>query len=267
VEHDVTLDLYQQLLDQSDDWELRRQLQRWIPFETAAWHQVDRVITMSESDRKLLLKNGAPGASVVSLANGVDVQRFRPATNPPEPRRLLFIGSFRHLPNVLAVDYFLREVWPQLQPLGPTLHVIAGAERQYFLDRYLNRVQVNLDQPGIEVEDFVADVRPAYERAAIVIAPLVASAGTNIKIMEAMAMGKAIVSTPAGINGLDLHPGEDVIVSRTPAEMAQAIAELIENPAKRQSLEQAARKMAERDFDWDVIAKRQSQIYEELCKR
>jgi GT2 family glycosyltransferase len=267
VEHDVTLDLYQQLLDQSDDWELRRQLQRWIRFETAAWRQVDRVITMSESDRNLLLKNGALGANVVSLVNGVDVQRFRPATNPPEPRRLLFIGSFRHLPNVLAVDYFLREVWPQLQPLGPTLHVIAGAERQYFLDRYLNRVQVNLDQPGIEVEDFVADVRPAYERAAIVIAPLVASAGTNIKIMEAMAMGKAIVSTAAGINGLDLHPGEDVIVSRTPAEMAQAIAELIENPAKRQSLEQAARKMVERDFDWDMIAKRQSQIYEELCKR
>ncbi len=73
------------------------------------------------------------------------------------------------------------------------------------------------------MEDFVADVRPAYQRAAVVIAPLVASAGTNIKIMEAMAMGKAIVSTPAGVNGLDLQAGKDVIVAATGEEMAAAI--------------------------------------------
>ncbi|HYL36051.1 MAG TPA: glycosyltransferase, partial [Bryobacteraceae bacterium] len=248
VEHDVTLDLYQQLLEQNDDWEMRRQLRRWIPFETAAWRQVDRVVAMSEPDRELMQKHGAPASSVVCLANGVDVQRFQPVAHPPEPGRLLFIGSFRHLPNLLAVDYFLREVWPQLQRLRPALHIIAGAQRQYFIDHYLHRVQVNLDQPGIEVDDFVADVRPAYERAAIVLAPLVASAGTNIKIMEAMAMGKAIVSTPAGIHGLDLHAGEDVIVTKTPEEMARAIAELIEHPEKRQCLEQAARKTVERDF-------------------
>ncbi len=119
-------------------------------------------------------------------------------------------------------------------------------------------------QPGIEAEDFVADVRPAYRRASVVIAPLVASAGTNIKIMEAMAMGKAIVSTPAGINGLDLHPGQDVIVTATGAEMAEAIAELFENPERRQSLEREARLTVERDFDWDTIALRQKQMYEEL---
>jgi hypothetical protein len=65
------------------------------------------------------------------------------------------------------------------------------------------------------VEDYVADVRPAYERAAIVIAPLVVSAGTNIKIMEGMAMGKAIVSTPAGVNGLDIAAGCDVLIAET----------------------------------------------------
>jgi glycosyltransferase involved in cell wall biosynthesis len=82
--------------------------------------------------------------------------------------------------------------------------------------------------------------------------------------MEAMAMGKAIVSTPAGINGLDLNPGRDVMVTATGAEMAQAIAELFENPGRRESLEREARRTVERDFDWDAIALRQKQMYEQL---
>jgi GT2 family glycosyltransferase len=264
VEHDVTFDLYRQLLAQGDDWELRRQFQRWIPFETAAWRNVDCVVTMSEPDRRLTISHGVPPAQAVCLANAVDLDRFQPCVETPEPRRLLFIGSFAHLPNVLALDYFLREVWPRIEPLGPTLHVIAGSRYTYYLERYRDRVQLDLARPGIEVEDFVSDVRPAYRRAAIVVAPLVASAGTNIKIMEAMAMGKAIVSTPAGINGLDLHPGCDVIVAATPEEMARAIRELFENPATRESLECEARRTVERDFDWNTIAVRQNELYNRL---
>jgi glycosyltransferase involved in cell wall biosynthesis len=261
VEHDVTLDLYQQLLAQGDDWELRRQLKRWIRFETAAWTQVDRVVTMSEKDRGLVSGH----AHAICLPNGVDIDRFRPAEGAPDPRRLLFIGSFAHLPNVLAVDFFLREAWPQLKAAGATLHIIAGARHQYYLDRYRDRLQPDLAQRGIEIEDFVADVRPAYQRATLVVAPLVASAGTNIKIMEAMAMGKAVVSTPAGINGLDLNPGVDVMIANTGTEMARAILELIENPAQRQSMERQARLTVERSFNWDVIAGRQKQLYEELA--
>jgi len=97
-----------------------------------------------------------------------------------------------------------------------------------------------------------------------VVAPLVASAGTNIKIMEAMAMGKAIVSTPSGINGLDLVDGRDVLVANDGPAMARAILELIENPARRAELEREARATAERDYDWDVIAKTQQNLYESL---
>jgi glycosyltransferase involved in cell wall biosynthesis/GT2 family glycosyltransferase len=264
VEHDVTLDLYQQLLAQGDDWELGHQLERWVRFETAAWLQVDRVVTMSDKDRALILGHGLPAAKTLCLPNGVDLERFRPAARAPDPRRLLFIGSFAHLPNVLAVDFFLREAWPQLKTGGATLHIIAGARHQYYLDRYRDRVEPELLQPGIEIEDFVADVRPAYERATLVVAPLVASAGTNIKIMEAMAMGKAIVSTPAGINGLDLNPGSDVLVANTGTEMARAILDLLRDPARRQAIEREARFTVECKFDWDVIARRQRQLYEEL---
>src|SRR5207247_4622999 len=84
---------------------------------------------------------------------------------------------------------------------------------------------------------------------------------TNIKILEAMAMGKAIVSTPAGINGLDLEPGVDVVVAETAEEMAAAIQELIDNPARRRELEVRARQTSERRFDWDTIAQRQKLLW------
>jgi glycosyltransferase involved in cell wall biosynthesis len=82
--------------------------------------------------------------------------------------------------------------------------------------------------------------------------------------MEAMAMGKAIVSTPAGINGLDLDPGSDVMVAESGAAMVQAIRDLLENPAKRRTIERQARLTVERKFDWDAIARQQKEMYEEL---
>jgi GT2 family glycosyltransferase len=246
VEHDITYDLYAQMLAREEDWEARRQYERWVKFERAAWKQVDRVVTMSEKDRALV--EGA-----VTVANGVDLDRFRPSTREPEPHRLLFIGSFAHKPNVLAVEFFLREVFPRIP--GAALHVIAGQRHQRFWD---------LREERVEVEGFVSDVRPAYERATVVIAPLVASAGTNIKILEAMAMGKAIVSTEAGIHGLDLERGRDAIVTNSAQEMAAAIERLFESPESRACLERQARATAERLYGWDAIAERQKELYQSL---
>lgn len=162
----------------------------------------------------------------------------------------------------MALEFFLGKVWPLLEHV--TLHVIAGSRHEYFLDFDRDRVRVDLAQPGIEVEGFVSDVRSAYRRAAVVIAPLVASAGTNIKVLEAMAMGRAVVSTPAGINGLDLSPGKDILLANTAEEMAAAIERLFADPAERLRIEAAARETAERDFGWDTIARRQAALYSEI---
>jgi GT2 family glycosyltransferase len=259
VEHDVTFDLYTQLLATGENWELRRQLDLWRRFETAAWRGVDHVIAMSERDQALISRAGAASTRTAVIPNGVDLERFQPGSQEPDLRRLLFIGSFAHLPNVMAAHFFLGKVWPHLT--GATLHIIAGARHEYFLGRYSDRVRLDLRQPGVEVEGFVSDVRPAYERAAVVVAPLVASAGTNIKILEAMAMGKAVVSTPAGVNGLDLTPGEDFVLAKDASEMAVEIEDLLRNQGKRRRLEAAARRRVERDFDWDVIARRQAELY------
>lgn len=248
VEHDITYDLYQQMLARDEGWENRRQYERWLRFETAAWRSVDCVVTMSDKDRETIPKS-------VAVPNGVDLDRFQPSGHPCDPRRLLFIGSFAHRPNVLAMEFFLREVFPLLADV--TLHVIAGQRHERFWDLALENV---------EVEGFVADVRPAYERATLVIAPLVASAGTNIKILEAMAMAKAIVSTEAGINGLDLERGKDVVVAETPKALAQAISRLLDSPEERKALETQARRTVETRYGWDAIAREQARLYDSLSE-
>ena len=246
VEHDITYDLYSQMLSHQEDWEDRRQYQRWRRFETEAWGKVDRVVTMSEKDRQVV-----PGS--VAIANGVDLDRFRPSGQPSEPGRLLFIGSFAHKPNVLAMEFFLKEVFPRLP--GVTLHIIAGQRHERFWD---------LHQEGVEVEGFVSDVRPAYERATLVIAPLVASAGTNIKVLEAMAMGKAVVSTEAGIHGLDLERGKDAVVADAPEALVQAITQLLDSPETRRAMEFQARCTVELRDGWDAIAQEQLRLYKSL---
>lgn len=258
IEHDITLDLYGQLLKDKEDYETRRQFEKWVMFEKDAWAKVDAVVTMSEKDRQTVDRPNAH-----AILNGVDLARFTPSDEEPVPNRILFIGSFAHLPNVMALDFFLREAWPLLRGKA-VLHVIAGQRHEYFLDRCADRITLPLDQPNIEVDGFVSDVRAAYHKAAIIIAPLVASAGTNIKIMEAMAMRKAIVSTSAGINGLDLVDGRDVLIADTGAVMAAAIERLIDNPGERKALEQSARRTAEKEYGWDRIGRIQTNLYRTL---
>lgn len=263
VEHDITVDLYRQLLKQRDTWETREQWKRWERFERELWRRVDCVVTMSERDAGLV--EGARRVEVIG--NGVDIERFRPGEEPPEPRRLLFVGSFAHLPNLLGLEAFLRQAWPRLREAGAVLHVISGADPEHYLDLYRDRVQVDLRDPQIEWEAYVADVCPAYRRAEIVVAPLVASAGTNIKILEAMAMGKAIVATQAAVHGLDIRPGVEAVIVGETGEMAQAVAGLMESAQRRAELGRAARRKAETRYSWDAIARRQAELYRELARQ
>jgi len=215
---------------------------------------VDCVVAMSQRDVEMV--SGA--ARVVCLPNGVDTDRFRPDNEGPEAKRLLFIGSFAHLPNLLALEFFLRDVWPLLD--GFTLHIIAGARHDYYFDFYKNSVAIDFSMPGIEVEGFVADVRDAYRRAELVLAPLTASAGTNIKVLEAMAMGRVVVSTSAGVNGLDVLAGHDVIVADSAADMAAEILRLSGDAGARRAIESCARETALR-YDWREIAETQEVLY------
>jgi glycosyltransferase involved in cell wall biosynthesis/GT2 family glycosyltransferase len=258
VEHDITLDLYEQMLRDKDDYEMGRELERWRTFEMAAWREADAVVTMSAKDSALI----QPAAKAFAIENGVDLERFQPAESGGDPRRLLFIGSFAHLPNLMALAWFLNDVWPRLD--GYTLHVIAGKNPDYWLDYYKERVQAKWRQMGVTLEEFVSDVRPAYRAAGIVIAPLRASAGTNIKILEAMAMGKAIVSTEGGVNGLELEAGEDYLLAATPEDFAARIESLAGDAELRRRLERRARRTVEDRFSWTALGAKQRELYSKL---
>ncbi|MDX2178722.1 MAG: glycosyltransferase [Bryobacteraceae bacterium] len=253
VEHDVTIDLYEQLATRAEAgerWELERQLRLWREFEERAWRECERIVVMSERDRRRV------GNWAVVIPNGVDTVRYQLSPEPPERGRILFIGSFAHLPNVLAVKWFVENALPKLD--GAKLHIIAGARPEYYLDFYRGRAPLDLAKPDIELEAFVADVRPAYRRAQAVIAPLRASAGTNIKVLEAMAMGKTIVSTAAGIHGLDVADG--VLVADDPDAFAASVRCAMEG----RDLGKEARRIAVERYDWDAIAERQRDLYESL---
>ena len=263
VEHDITWDLQQQMLAAGSEtgaarWEREQQLEKWRKFETAAWRKVDCVAVMSARDAE----TAHSSRRLAVVPNGVDCARFAPVEREPEAWRLLFIGSFRHLLNLLGLEWFLQEVWPQLSP-SYQLHVIAGARQQYFLDFYGKTAAIHLADPRLEVEGFVEDVRHAYGRVSMVIAPLTASAGTNIKVLEAMAMGKVVVSTPAGVNGLDLRHGEDVIVAADAQTMAREIALLSRDAQRREAISRRARERA-LEFDWQGIARKQNDLYRQL---
>jgi glycosyltransferase involved in cell wall biosynthesis len=259
VEHDITFELYRQMAERDPDWDLHRQWKRWQRFETAAWRDVSSVVAMSPQDQAMM-----SGCRSLVLPNGVDLNRFTISPQVPEPRRLLFIGSFSHLPNMLALGFFLEQSWPVLK--NAKLHIIAGANHEYFLDFHRPQVSLHLAQPGIEVEGFVSDVRPAYARAQVVIAPLVASAGTNLKVLEAMACGRPVVSTPAGVNGLGLIPGADFVLVHSGAEMAAAIERLFQRPEECARIAVAARRRVEKSYGWDAIARRQDELYRELAR-
>jgi GT2 family glycosyltransferase len=215
----------------------------------SARRDVDGVVTTS-------VKEG--GRRAVVIPNGVDPDHFQPSSDKPESRRLLWIGSFQQVTDIEALNLFLREVWPLMQDLNPRLHVIAGDRHEDFLRLYESRVRLPELPAGVEMEGFDGDLRPAYSRAEVVVA------GTSIRILEAMAMAKAVVTTPAGIGGLDLRNGQDLLVTSNAAGMARAIGELITNPALRGRLEQTARHTAARNWNWDQSAARQRALYQAM---
>lgn len=255
VEHDVTWDLYAQVHRRRRTLSSWWDLWRWRRFETRAVRAARRVVVMSEKDAALL----SCGDKTVVIPNGVDPERFRALPErgggPPE---LLFVGSFRHFPNLQAFEFLLDEVWPRLGHRDVRLAVVAGPEPElYWRTRPLDG--------RITLHGYVADVQPLYERCTLVLVPTVVSAGTNLKALEAMASQRAMVSTPPGVAGLGLVHGESVWLAETGEEFAAGIVKLLDDGGLRRRLAEAARRHAERHYWWEAAARRQAELWESLC--
>ncbi len=259
VEHDVTFDLYRQVYERERSFSAWWNYARWRRFEGSAVRRFRRVVAMSRKDADLL---GVSTARVIE--NGVDLSRFQPEPERPG-ERLLFIGSFNHFPNVEAFRFFHRSVWPRLRESFPemTLTVVAGRNHALYWRQFTGEMELP-SEAGLRVLDFVRDVRPLYVESNLAIAPTTVSAGTNLKVLEAMAMRRAIVSTSCGCAGLGLEHGVSVWIADDAVSFAEGVSRLLQSPADRARLAQAARAIAERDFDWKQLGRKQRALYREL---
>lgn len=250
VEHDVTFDLYDQIRRRKKTFSAWWDWWRWRRFETRQVRKYRRVAVMSEKDRQLL------GAGDV-IENGVDLTRFTPA---PEAngRNALFIGSFRHFPNIVAFRFLTEEILPLSPDLDLT--VVAGPDAWLHWTHYTGRLRP-AERPRMRILEFVADVRHLYAETNLVLVPTLESAGTNVKVLEAMAMRRAVVSTRSGCAGLGAEHGVNVWIEDTAAGFAQGIARLLDDPALRDRIAGAGRLHVEQKFDWRTIGLRQRALY------
>jgi ribosomal protein S18 acetylase RimI-like enzyme len=252
VEHDVTFELYWQIRDRSPGIARSWDYWRWRRFETKWIRRYRKVAVMSEQDRALLAQ---PNVAVVP--NGVDLDRFKPEIERPG-QRLLFIGSFRHFPNIVAYRFFVDQVWPILREksTGIRLTVVAGPDPLLYWRAHTGLSSIPRDD-RIQLLEFVADVRPLYVEANLAIVPTLESAGTNLKVLEAMAMDRAVVSTSSGCAGLGLEHGVNVWIADQPVDFASAIETLLMDGDLRRRIAAGGRVHAERNFDWRQIGARQ----------
>jgi sugar transferase (PEP-CTERM/EpsH1 system associated) len=227
--------------------------------ELDACHRVARVVAVSPSDRDTLL-TVAPSLKVDVVPNGIDLDRFTPADVPESDRQphALFVGKMDYRPNVDAVQWFCREVLPLVRSRSPTFRfTICGAHPTRAV-RELARVD------GVLVTGRVPDTRPYLDDAAISVIPLRAGSGTRLKMLEAMAMGRPVVSTSIGAEGLDAVSGIHFIKANTATEFAARIVELLDQPAERERLGSAGRRLVEARYGWPAIVSLLEKTYEEL---
>ena len=261
VEHDVTFDLYRQIHERENTRGSWWNYWRWLRYERRSVRRFPRVVAMSQKDAALL-----QGPHVRVIPNGVDLDRFSPE---PETsgQRLLFIGSFRHFPNILAYRFLTEEIWPRLTARLPNarLTVVAGYDPELYWSEHAGGARL-LEDASIERLAFVADVRPLYAAANLVVVPTTVSAGTNLKVLEALAMERAVVSTSSGCAGLDLEHVSNVWIADAADEFCEGVVRLLADEGTRRRIAEAGRQHAERYFDWQAIGVRQKRLWQELLR-
>jgi glycosyltransferase involved in cell wall biosynthesis len=224
------------------DWrKLRRE-------ELAAYRSADGVAVCSIADQERILRD-LPRARTAVVPNAADVEHYRPRPGdpPPDGRTVLFFGLLSTLPNVDGIRWFVQEIWPLVTRGRPDA-------RLKILGKGAPPEVTALAAPGVEVTGFVEDLRPHLASAAAVVVPLRLGGGTRLKIVEAMAMARPVVSTRLGAEGIDARPGTELLVADTPESFAEAVLELLRDPAAGARLGAAARRLAEEKYSWEGAA-------------
>jgi glycosyltransferase involved in cell wall biosynthesis len=268
VEHDVTFDLLRQVAQRERTLAAQWDYLRWGWFERRAAGRYRSVVVMSKKDAELLAAGAKPSAAPrrVVIENGVDLERFQAQPETPG-EELLFIGSFRHFPNIAAYRFFSEQVWPLLRDRFPNarLTVVCGPDHLVHWKMFTDTPEPRAEE-RIRLLGFISDVRPLYVEANLVLVPTPVSAGTNVKVLEAMAMQRAVVSTSRGCAGLDLIHGESVWVGDTAEAFGEGVSTLLANPLRRAAQALEAYRHVVRRFDWRKIGFKQRDLLREILE-
>lgn len=234
---------------------LRHHADKLAELETHWCGRVATNLVVSQHDAGLLRRN-CPGAHFHVVANGTDTDYFSPAETEPEPASAIFAASFGWYPNVSAARY-LMQIWPRIEQQWPGARLyLAGKDPPKFLHEWARR------NPQVTVVSNPPDIRPWVARAAVFICPIVDGGGTRLKILDAMAQGKAVVSTTIGCEGLDAQHEENILIADDAASIAAAVVRLFGDEGLRQRLACAARSLAERQYSWRKIGEDLERAYQ-----
>lgn len=229
---------------------LRFEARRLERYERRICPAVDLNLVVSELDGERL-RQVAPAARTAVVENGVNVEYFRPSDRPEEPRHLVFAGGMDWYPNREAVRFLVREIWPRLSADGPDwrLTVVGRHPPEELL-------AAARSDPRVAAPGFVEDARLPIWRAGIYVCPIRDGGGTRLKILDALAMGKALVGTALSVEGIELRAGEHYLRAEEPGEFADRIRELAGDDGLRRRLGAAGRELVERRYAWPVVGRK-----------
>jgi len=237
---------------------LFRQWRKMVDFEAAVCPRFDCVVAVSREDREQMEREYGV-KNIYDVPTGVDTAFFRPsAKHERQPHNLVFTGSMDWLPNEDAIRYFTEQIMPRVKQSVPdvTLTVVGR-------DPYPALLELSKRDTSVIVTGRVEDVRPYMDQAAVYIVPLRIGGGTRLKIYEAMAMEKAIVSTSIGAEGLPVTDGTEIVLSDTPETFADAVTKLLTDRSLADDIGQRAATRVRKDFGWDTVA----DSFAAICER
>ena len=251
-EHNVEYLIWQRLANlETTPWKRALFEMEWRKVracEADACRNAALTIAVSDDDRDRLAEM-SPGSRIVSIPTGVNTRYFTPRPDAEMPAHLVFSGSMDWHPNEDAVCYFVDTILPRVRAEFPNASfTIIGRNPSA-------RVRELAAQPGVHVTGTIDDVRPSIAQGSVYVVPLRAGSGTRIKIFEALAMGKAVVSTTVGAEGLALESGRHFLAADTPHDFAHAVIRLLRDPARRQALGDAGRALVEANYSWATVTR------------
>lgn len=250
--HNVEADIWRRYFDNETNWlrrwYIREQYRKVKRFEHAALNWVDGAVAVSDLDCARLARE-CPSLPLTVVPNGVDLDYFRPSP-PAASRHLVFTGSMDWRPNQDAARYFVGHILPLLHQRRPDLECT-------FVGRCPPEdIRVLADKLGVHITGTVDDVRPYVERAAVYVVPVRIGGGSRLKILEAMAMGRPVVSTTVGAEGLDVVHDQHVLLADDPKTFADSVLRLLGDPEMCKKLAANGRSLVEQNYGWDALAKR-----------